>query len=87
MMLSKLAKLSGVPAEKIDRYELGKCDIRLDDLLRMVCALDVRLSRLMDGAGVGMFDDLPRFLDDFTRYQPRFTRSHGSQSPIAHCNM
>jgi transcriptional regulator with XRE-family HTH domain len=38
-----LAKQSGVPEERLDRYELGKNEIRLDELLKLACALDVPL--------------------------------------------
>ena len=48
LVLAKLAKLSGIAEDKIDRYELGKNEIRLDELLRIACVLDVRVGVLLE---------------------------------------
>ena len=39
LVLAKVARASGVAEEMIDRYELGKNEIRLDELLRVACVL------------------------------------------------
>jgi len=39
MPLKKLARISGVTEEKLDLYELGKCEITLDELLRIGFAI------------------------------------------------
>lgn len=70
LVLAKLTRLSGVPKEKLDRYELGKNEIRLDELLRISCALDVPLARLLEGRWDGFFLREPRLTADFTRDQP-----------------
>jgi transcriptional regulator with XRE-family HTH domain len=46
--LAKLSRLSGVPATSLDHYELGKSDIRLEEMLRIACALEVGVERLMN---------------------------------------
>jgi transcriptional regulator with XRE-family HTH domain len=46
--LQKLSRACGVAEERIDRYELGKNEIGLDDLLKIACVLDVRVSELLD---------------------------------------
>lgn len=54
IVLAKLAEISGVREDLIDRYELGKNEIRLDELLRIACAPDLRADALLhDGKGVG----------------------------------
>jgi transcriptional regulator with XRE-family HTH domain len=45
--LKKLAKLSGVPEQLLDPYELGKNEIRLDELLKIACALDVEMEEIL----------------------------------------
>lgn len=39
LTLRKLSQLSGVPEWRIDQYELGKGEIKLEDMLRLACAL------------------------------------------------
>jgi transcriptional regulator with XRE-family HTH domain len=46
--LAKLSRLSNIPPESLDHYELGKSEIRLDEMLRIACALDVPLDRIFD---------------------------------------
>ena len=48
LVLRKLATASGVSEDLIDRYELGKNEIRLDELLRIACVLGVRVSALLE---------------------------------------
>lgn len=47
MPLRTLARLSGVPEHRLDHYELGKNEIRLDELLRIACALDAEAVELV----------------------------------------
>ncbi|MBV9992667.1 MAG: helix-turn-helix transcriptional regulator [Alphaproteobacteria bacterium] len=47
IVLGRLAKLSGVSEGKLDRYEFGRNEIRLDELLRIACALDVHVEALL----------------------------------------
>jgi transcriptional regulator with XRE-family HTH domain len=47
MTLKKLSHLSGVPEDKLDQYELGKNEIRLDQLLKIACSLEMRVRELM----------------------------------------
>ena len=74
LVLSKLARLSGVGADMIDRYELGKDEIRLDELLRIACALDLSVAALIDDKCRKRWDDFllrgPHFTGDFDRDQP-----------------
>jgi transcriptional regulator with XRE-family HTH domain len=46
MPLKKLAQLSGVSEYLLDYYELGKNEIRLNDLFRISCALEVEIDKL-----------------------------------------
>jgi hypothetical protein len=48
LSLRKLASESGVPEELIERYEIGKCDIQLHELLKIACALNVRANALLE---------------------------------------
>jgi len=45
--LRKLARLSGVSERLLDRYELGKNEIALDELLKIACALDINIVNLL----------------------------------------
>ncbi len=47
LTLEKLERLSGVRHWRIDRYELGKDEIRLKDILKLACALGVGMGRLI----------------------------------------
>jgi len=47
MPLRKLARLSGVPELLLDHYELGKNEIRLDELLKIACVLEVEVGELI----------------------------------------
>jgi transcriptional regulator with XRE-family HTH domain len=46
--LVKLARLTGVPEANLDRYELGKSEIRLDEMLKIACALEVPVGALVE---------------------------------------
>ena len=46
--LSKLARLTGVPELLLDHYELGKSEIRLDELLKISCTLEVNIQELLE---------------------------------------
>lgn len=39
--LEKLSRQTGIPVALLDHYELGKGEIRLDELLRLWCVLGV----------------------------------------------
>jgi len=45
--LSKLAQLTGIPENLLDHYELGKQEIRLDDMLKIACGLQVDMVGLL----------------------------------------
>jgi len=45
--LRKLAKLTGVSEQLLDHYELGKNEIRLDELLKIACALELEVEELI----------------------------------------
>lgn len=45
--LPRLANLTSLPELLIDHYELGKSEVRLDHLLKIACALNVRLETLL----------------------------------------
>lgn len=47
MPLRKLAKITGVSELLLDHYELGKNEIRLDELLKVACALEVEMQELL----------------------------------------
>ena len=47
MTLRKLSRLSGIPEFKLDHYELGKNEIRLDELLKIACVLGVSMEAMM----------------------------------------
>ncbi len=47
LSLYKLSQLSGVPELLLDHYELGKNEIRLDELLKIACALEVGVVELV----------------------------------------
>lgn len=46
--LRKLAKLTGVSEQLLDHYELGKNEIRLDELLKIACALDISVASFIE---------------------------------------
>ena len=48
--LRKLAKLTGVSELLLDHYELGKNEIRLDEMLKIACVLEVEVFSLLNGA-------------------------------------
>ena len=48
MALRKLAAASGVADALIEKYEIGKDDIQLHELLKIACVLDVRVSALFE---------------------------------------
>ena len=47
LTLTKLARLSQLPAHKLDHYELGKGEIKLDELLKVACILGVEVKALL----------------------------------------
>jgi transcriptional regulator with XRE-family HTH domain len=47
MSLRKLAQLSGIAEYLLDQYELGKNEIHLDKILKISCALEVEIEKLM----------------------------------------
>jgi transcriptional regulator with XRE-family HTH domain len=47
LTLHKLARHTGIPPWLLDQYELGKNEIRLDELLKISYALDVEVHGLM----------------------------------------
>lgn len=47
MTLEKLSRLSSVSENLIDQYELGKYEIRLNELYRISCALEMDVAKLM----------------------------------------
>ncbi len=49
--LPRLAKLTSLSELLIDHYELGKNEVRLDHLLKIACALNVRLDALLEDNG------------------------------------
>lgn len=48
LRMAKLARLSGVSAERIDLFELGKSAITLDELFKLACALDISVMDLLE---------------------------------------
>jgi transcriptional regulator with XRE-family HTH domain len=77
-VLGRLAQASGVPQDKIDRYELGKNEIRLDELLRIACALDMTVAGLIDERCRKRWDDFAdgkRLSADFSVGREDFTVS------------
>lgn len=46
LTMAKLAKESGIPAYMIDRYEMGKTDMRLHALIKLSTALNLPLATL-----------------------------------------
>ena len=48
MPLKKLARLSGVSEQLLDHFELGKNEIALDELLKIACALEIRMQELIE---------------------------------------
>lgn len=47
LTLGKLAKLCCIPEARLDRYEIGGDEINLRELLKIACALDVDLRKLI----------------------------------------
>ncbi len=47
LTLRKLSRLNGIPECLLDQYELGKNEIRLEEVLKISCVLEVRLSKLL----------------------------------------
>jgi transcriptional regulator with XRE-family HTH domain len=45
--LRKLSRLTGVPELLLDHYELGKKEIRLDEMLKIACALGIEIRELI----------------------------------------
>jgi transcriptional regulator with XRE-family HTH domain len=48
MPLRKLSRLSGLPEDRLDQYELGKDEVGVDDLLRIACALGVEVTYFLN---------------------------------------
>lgn len=53
MTLRYIAHKSGISIERLDRYELGKNSISLDELVKISCALDTDTSRLVAQTDTG----------------------------------
>ncbi len=47
LSLQKLSRLTGVPEERLDQYELGKGTILIEHMLKIACALEVPAPDLM----------------------------------------
>ncbi|MBI1275180.1 helix-turn-helix domain-containing protein [bacterium] len=47
MPLHKLSRLTGIPERLLDHYELGKNEIRLDEMLKIACVLQIETQGLM----------------------------------------
>ena len=47
MPLPKLARLAGVPQDRLDHFEMGKGAIGTEELLRIACALRVNVGQLV----------------------------------------
>jgi transcriptional regulator with XRE-family HTH domain len=67
LLLGKLASASGVSADRIDRYEMGKNEIQLDELLRIACALDVQIAALLEDGGPAYMSSRKTWDDFFMR--------------------
>jgi transcriptional regulator with XRE-family HTH domain len=48
MTIHGLSSESGLPKESIERYEIGKNDIQLNELLKIACALGVLAGDLLE---------------------------------------
>jgi len=46
--LRKLARLTSINESRLDQFELGKNEIRMDELLKIACALEVEIGNLLD---------------------------------------
>ena len=47
LTLRKLARLTSIDEHRIDQFELGKNEIRLDELLKLACVLEVEVGEMM----------------------------------------
>lgn len=47
MTISKLSAASGVAEDLIERYEIGKGDVQLHEVLKVACALSVTTDSLL----------------------------------------
>lgn len=47
LTLRKLAKITEIPESLLDHYELGKNDISLLELLKITCALQTDISKMI----------------------------------------
>jgi transcriptional regulator with XRE-family HTH domain len=45
--LRKLARLTSINESRLDQFELGKNEIRMDELLKISCALEVEVQELI----------------------------------------
>ncbi|HTY53875.1 MAG TPA: helix-turn-helix domain-containing protein [Candidatus Binataceae bacterium] len=48
VLLNRLSGMTGVSSELLDRYELGKNEIRLEEILKIACALKVKAHSLLN---------------------------------------
>lgn len=48
MPLHKLSRLTEIPERMLDYYELGKGEIRLEDMLRIACMFKLDVKILME---------------------------------------
>jgi len=46
--LRKLACLTSINESRLDQFELGKNEIRMDELLKIACALGIQILNLID---------------------------------------
>jgi transcriptional regulator with XRE-family HTH domain len=47
MPLLKLARLTSINESRLDQFELGKNEIRMDELLKIACALEIGLAGII----------------------------------------
>lgn len=45
--IHKLSVLTGIHYKRLDHYELGKNQLRFEHLVRVACALDVPMNKLL----------------------------------------
>ena len=47
LTLHRLQKLSGIPLQSLDHYELGKGEISVDNLLKIACVFETDIIALI----------------------------------------
>jgi transcriptional regulator with XRE-family HTH domain len=48
LTLRKLARLTAINEARLDQLELGKSEIRIDELLKIICVLKISLPSTME---------------------------------------